>query len=104
MQVVDEGIFAETAGNEEEKCFTKNQGTGTINTRKKYEADCFGKLLIFIETRYFSHKIHPDQSLPFFPLFQFLSLPFNGSNHLRKVQASLVNNKKKRSRFSLNTT
>lgn len=37
MQVVDEGIFGETPRNEEEKCFMKNQGAGTINTREKYE-------------------------------------------------------------------
>lgn len=84
MQVVDEGIFGETSRNEEEKCFMKNQGTGTINTRKKYEADCFDKLLIFIDTRYFSHKIHPDQSFPSIPLFQFLSFPFNGIYSLKK--------------------
>lgn len=104
MQVVDESIFGEGAGNEDEKCFRKNQGTGTRNIRKKYETDFFGKLLIFIETRYFSHKINPDQSFPFIPFSQFPSPTFNRSTHLRKVKASLANNKKKRSPFSLNIT
>lgn len=73
MQADDESIFGETAGNEEEKCFMKNQWTGTINTRKKYETVCFCKLLIFIETKYFSHKIHPNQISP--------PSPFSSSPH-----------------------